>query len=243
MRNDLGDGSEYVKSITVGGNDMGECHPDGSDTDCTFSNSCPALKTTVVASVAGTASVSMVFTGHSHDCDCKLEDAQINTPDYDNNVCVRENTGDSTYTPMKAAARFTATPVDDGKLNAAVVTPAAPSILQRFTMPFKKSATSATQAWQHEKEFCESKGGRLPTFAEMCPSTTLDGQGDTSDSAPALGCDSGHSWMPYSKDSNSWVFVGCGGHSGKVCKDHVSHHSYANWASGDIFGANVDCFV
>ena len=112
MRNDLGQGSEYVKSITVGGNDMGgECHPDGGDYDCTFSNSCPALKTTVVASVAGTASVSMVFTGHSHDCDCKLEDAQINTPDYDNNVCVRENTGDSTYTPMKAAARFTATPV------------------------------------------------------------------------------------------------------------------------------------
>ena len=112
MRNDLGQGSEYVKSITVGGNDMGgECHPDGGDYDCTFSNSCPALKTTVIASATGTASVSMVFTGHSHDCDCKLEHAQINTPDYDNNVCVKENTGDSTYTPMKAAARFTATPV------------------------------------------------------------------------------------------------------------------------------------
>ena len=70
MRNDLGQASEYVKSIAVGGTNMGACRPDGGDYDCTFFQ-CPFDTTTVVtASASGTVPVAMVFTGHSRDCDC-----------------------------------------------------------------------------------------------------------------------------------------------------------------------------
>ena len=31
LRNDLGGGSEYVADVTLGGNNIGECNPDGSD--------------------------------------------------------------------------------------------------------------------------------------------------------------------------------------------------------------------
>lgn len=80
-------------------------------------------------------------------------------------------------------------------------------------------------------------GARLPTFKEICPN------GAGGDSAPALGCESTHSWMPYDGQhgKNSWVYVGCGGHGGIVCKDHVKHHGNPGWGSGDVYGDKVDC--
>tara|TARA_B110000208_G_scaffold5121_1_gene6609 strand:+ start:85 stop:1008 length:924 start_codon:yes stop_codon:yes gene_type:complete len=110
LRSDLASGHEYVKSIVVGGNEMGACHPDGGDYDCTFSNSCPALSTTVVASSIGDASVLMVFTGHSKDCNCDLTNGQINTAGFDGACLSETDSAGATFTPIKAAARFTAAP-------------------------------------------------------------------------------------------------------------------------------------
>jgi hypothetical protein len=36
LRSDLGDASEYVRRISLGGQELGECHPDGGDYDCTW---------------------------------------------------------------------------------------------------------------------------------------------------------------------------------------------------------------
>jgi hypothetical protein len=95
LRNDLGQSSEYVKSINVGGHDMGACHPDGGDYDCTFFR-CPLSSAKVTASATGTIDVTMIFTGHSRDCDC-------NTATWE---CSKESTNAAHPTPMKAVARF-----------------------------------------------------------------------------------------------------------------------------------------
>ena len=48
--------------------------------------------------------------------------------------------------------------------------PAVPLMLQRFHYGKSTSASSHAVAHQQEKAFCESKGGRLPTRLELCPS-------------------------------------------------------------------------
>jgi hypothetical protein len=99
LRNDLGHDSEYVKSVTVGGTNLGECKPDGGDYDCTFFQ-CPFNTMTVVtASASGTVPVSMVFTGHSWDCDCDTSSWE----------CSRESTIAGRQ-PMTAVARFSWVP-------------------------------------------------------------------------------------------------------------------------------------
>merc|ERR1719199_1942989 len=96
LRNDLGHSSEYVKSILVGGEDMGSCNPDGGDYDCTFYK-CQGLKSGVrTASESGTIPVRLVYTGNSWDCDC-----DTNTWD-----CSKQSTV-SGRTAMEAVARFT----------------------------------------------------------------------------------------------------------------------------------------
>eukprot|EP00937_MAST-01D_sp_MAST-1D-sp2_P001110 g1110.t1 len=96
LRNDLANYHERVKSITVGGTNMGECRPDGADFDCTFFR-CPFDTTTVVtASASGTVPVAMVFQGHSWDCDCDTSSWE----------CSKENTVAGRQ-PMTAVARFT----------------------------------------------------------------------------------------------------------------------------------------
>jgi hypothetical protein len=90
-----------------------------------------------------------------------------------------------------------------------------------------------------QQKFCETKGGHLPTYDDICP----NGEGK----APALGCTpaADHSWIPYSKDSNSYAYIGCDGHSGIICKDHVTHHGNPSWigAGGDVYGSDVECMV
>jgi hypothetical protein len=97
LRDDLGDPSEYVKSINVAGTGMGSCYPDGGDYDCTFFQ-CPQTAS-ITSNSAGQAPVNMVFTGHSWDCDC----------DTSSWTCAAENTVKG-WTPMKAVARFTLVP-------------------------------------------------------------------------------------------------------------------------------------
>ena len=121
-------------------------------------------------------------------------------------------------------------------LASVLVAPVFAAKLVRYTAP-KTTTASHTKAWDIESDFCVAKGARLPTFKEICPN------GAGGDSAPALGCESTHSWMPYDGQhgKNSWVYVGCGGHGGIVCKDHVKHHGNPGWGSGDVYGDKVDC--
>lgn len=107
-------------------------------------------------------------------------------------------------------------------------------VLKRFT--HKTHSKSHHEAYAQATAFCKSKGGHLPTFDDICPKG--EGKGP-----PALGCVSGHSWVPYSKNSDSWVFISCGGHQGLVCKDHVKHHGSPNWHAGDVFGDEIECMV
>ena len=97
LRNDLGDNDEWVKSINVGGTGMGSCYPDGGDYDCTFFQ-CSQIAF-ITSNSAGQAPVTMVFHGHSWDCDCDTQSWS----------CARENTV-SGWTPMKAVARFILVP-------------------------------------------------------------------------------------------------------------------------------------
>ena len=109
-------------------------------------------------------------------------------------------------------------------------------VLKRFT--HKTHSKSHHEAYAQATAFCKSKGGHLPTLNEICPKG--EGKGP-----PALGCVSGghHSWVPYSKNSDSWVFIACGGHGGKLCKDHVKHHGSPNWAGGDVYGDEIECMI
>mgnify|MGYP006080035733 FL=1 len=54
-------------------------------------------------------------------------------------------------------------------------------------------------------------------------------------------------WTAYAtstENHNNWVYVGCDGHGGIVCKDHTTHHNPAGWeGQGDTYGSDVDCLV
>jgi hypothetical protein len=106
------------------------------------------------------------------------------------------------------------------------------NFVKRFETGFTH-AGSHQGAWDIQNDFCTKQGGRLPTFEEVCPNG-IGGQ-------PAAGCTGDHSWVPYSKDKHSWAYVGCDGHEGIVCKDHVPYHGNPNWGSGDIYGIDTDC--
>lgn len=97
LRNDLGDGSEYVTDVIVDGHSLGECHPDGGDYDCTFFQ-CPFTETVITAS-SSTIDVNIRVTGHSWDCDCDKQTWE----------CSAEGSV-SGRTPMTAVGRFTLTP-------------------------------------------------------------------------------------------------------------------------------------
>jgi len=88
---------------------------------------------------------------------------------------------------------------------------------------------------RRKHEFCKSKGGHLPTLNEICPK----GEGK---SPPALGCAPTHSWVPYSKNSDSWVYIGCSDHA--LCRDHVKYYVSPKWDGvGDIYGDEIECIA
>jgi hypothetical protein len=110
--------------------------------------------------------------------------------------------------------------------------------LKRFSNKHLDLTGGHVRAHQVQANFCAMQGGRLPTFADICPSGEY-GQ-------PAMGCVSAadHSWVPYSKNANSYAFISCGGHGGMVCKDHVKHHGNPRWGNyGDVYGSQVECII
>merc|ERR1711884_822100 len=98
LRNDLASSDERVDDITLDGNSIGGCNPDGGDYDCTFFN-CPIAPATVV-SQTGNVEVNMVYMGHSWDCDCDQQTWN----------CSRENSVPG-RTPVNAVGRFLLTPL------------------------------------------------------------------------------------------------------------------------------------
>jgi hypothetical protein len=110
--------------------------------------------------------------------------------------------------------------------------------LKRFSNKHLDLTGGHARAHRTQANFCAMQGGRLPTYADICPSGEY-GQ-------PAMGCVAAfdHSWVPYSKNANSYAFISCGGHNGMVCKDHVKHHGNPNWGSkGDVYGSQVECII
>jgi hypothetical protein len=97
LRNDLGHASEYVTSIKLAGVEVGACHPDGGDYDCTFFN-CRKSHTFTAQSANPNFEVSVK--GHSRDCDC-----DTNTWE-----CSKEKTV-AGRTPMNIVARVTVSEV------------------------------------------------------------------------------------------------------------------------------------
>merc|ERR1712072_305139 len=110
--------------------------------------------------------------------------------------------------------------------------------LKRFSNKHLDLTGGHVRAHQVQAKFCVMQGGRLPTFADICPGGEY-GQ-------PAMGCVAAadHSWVPYSKNVNSYAFISCGGHGGMVCKDHVKHHGNPRWGNkGDVYGSQVECII
>jgi hypothetical protein len=97
LRDDLGHDSEYVKSIRLAGVDLGECHPDGGDYDCTWFTC--ATDKEIYANYQ-TIEMHAQMTGHSCDCLCDTTSWQ----------CHDERTTTS-GTRIKAAIRVTLNPV------------------------------------------------------------------------------------------------------------------------------------
>jgi hypothetical protein len=123
-----------------------------------------------------------------------------------------------------------------------VVTPLFSSllVLKRFSGTSLGASTSHSAAHAIEKQFCEAKGGRLPTLSEMCAGT---GSGGTA----TLGCagtihDSSN-WMPYGTNGDSWLRMGCGLPTSYICKDHMAMFGTPNWSAGDVYGDEIDCMV
>ena len=109
---------------------------------------------------------------------------------------------------------------------------------ERFHYGKSTNANSHEKAHEQEEAFCKAKGGRLPTRTELCPSYNANAA-----TRPALGCENSHSWMPYAGNRNQWMYVGCAGTGHHECKDHMTHHSYPGWSSGDQYGDKIDCMV
>ena len=82
LREDLGDASEYVAAIRIGDDgvlpgeagtallNLGACHPDGGDYDCTFFDCGPQLGTVTFTPQTSTMAFELDIVGHSWDCDC-----------------------------------------------------------------------------------------------------------------------------------------------------------------------------
>ena len=73
LRNDLQHSSEYVTSVKIGDDgspltDLGECHPDGGDYDCTFFR-CQSLATTFKPSKS-TMRIEIELVENHWACDC-----------------------------------------------------------------------------------------------------------------------------------------------------------------------------
>lgn len=99
LRNDLGGDDEKVSDIKFDGVSIGSCNPDGGDYDCTFYNCQSALTETTYTPASSTINVELVYTGHSHDCDCDVSSWE----------CSEENTV-AGRAAMTAVARITLTP-------------------------------------------------------------------------------------------------------------------------------------
>jgi hypothetical protein len=98
LRNDLGDHGEYVLDVVIDGVSLGECHPDGSDYDCTFFE-CPFAEKVITAS-SSTITVNIRIQEHSWDCDCDVQTWECSSED-----------SVSGRTKMTAVGRFTLTAV------------------------------------------------------------------------------------------------------------------------------------
>merc|ERR1712096_423277 len=110
--------------------------------------------------------------------------------------------------------------------------------LKRFKVGKSTGANSHAVAHTQQNNFCKSKGGRLPTQAELCPAYNK-GKATT----PTNGCEKSHSWVPYSNNKDMWMYIGCPGTGHHMCKDHVAHHGRPGWSSGDQYGDMVDCMM
>jgi hypothetical protein len=110
--------------------------------------------------------------------------------------------------------------------------------LKRFSNTHLDLTGGHRPAYRTQKNFCAAQGGRLPTFEEICPNGERN--------MPAMGCvpAADHSWVPYSKNDDSYIYISCDGHGGIVCKDHVTYHGNPNWGNyGDVYGKNVECII
>jgi hypothetical protein len=107
LRNDLGGAHERVSSIKLDGTTVGSCNPDGGDYDCTFYDCESAVTQKRYTPASNTIDVELIYTGHSHDCDCDTSNWQ----------CSKENTV-AGRTAMTAVARLTLTPLTPQGVNA-----------------------------------------------------------------------------------------------------------------------------
>ena len=104
LRSGLGDATAMISSIKVDGIYVGQCNPDGSDTDCDFFNCGSAIGSKVFSSKTGKLSVELEYDGNSAECYC----------DTSNWKC--SSAADSLFkTDIVAAAQITLTPW--GRLN------------------------------------------------------------------------------------------------------------------------------
>ena len=110
--------------------------------------------------------------------------------------------------------------------------------LQRFDFGKSSGVNSAADGHTQQEEYCKAKGGRLPTWDELCPDYNKDSASD-----PTLGCEDDHSWVSYEGNTNNWMYIGCDVHGHWECKDHVAHFGAPNWVNGDVYGEMVDCMV
>ena len=142
---------------------------------------------------------------------------------------------------------------DDKGTNGDVSTPSTVStendvemVIKRFQVGSPTDADSSTVSYQQQDAFCKSKGGRLPTLQELCPSYNKDKA-----TTPALGCENSHSWVPYAGNEDQWMFIGCPGTEIGTdpntahweCKDHMTHYGRPVWSQGDQYGDMIDCMV
>ena len=100
LRNDLGHAHEKVVDVTLDGQSIGGCNPNGGDYDCTFFP-CSHITHSFTPTTEKVA-LRIDVQGHSWDCDCDMKAHPWK--------CSRENSI-SGRTAMTAVARYTFDPV------------------------------------------------------------------------------------------------------------------------------------
>jgi len=126
LRNDLGGVDEKALDVIVDGLHMGECNPDGEDTDCTFYQCTFDDQTKFITPQTGLIHVAIHMQEHSKDCDCDKTTWE----------CSQEDTVPG-RTPMTAVGRFTLTPQ----------VPATTTMTETNQAPTKKRIQKVDHTW------------------------------------------------------------------------------------------------